>query len=142
MLTTCRYTWDQSPVMIDYNTMVYSLPHVPDGVNGVKVSRHGIGQVVESADHIVTPATREWLDTQVGWPNAGAVEALPVTMHEGAAGVCMKWVSEHFPGVDSTHVDHHYRCMYTSVAGANQEFIIGKHFDDPDHVIVGCVSWC
>lgn len=52
--------------MIDYSTMVYSLPHVPSGVNGVKVSKHGIGQVVSSADHIVTPATLAWLEARRG----------------------------------------------------------------------------
>lgn len=60
------YGWDQCPVMIDYSTMVYSLPHVPSGVNGVKVSKHGIGQVVSSADHIVTPATLAWLEARRG----------------------------------------------------------------------------
>ena len=63
---------------------------------------------------------------------------LPVALHKSSGEVCKKWVREHFPGVDGTRVDHHYRCMYTSVAGSNQEFVLGAHFDDPDHVIVGC----
>jgi sarcosine oxidase len=133
-----EHDWDSMPILLsasrDAGGDVYMVPHVKNGVYGVKVGVHREGQLMENEEHQIPKGT-----DYSALPNHDhtLLTEFPDSLDEWMGAAVMKWVRTHLPGVDGSKIVHHYRCRYTNVANDDGGFVVGRHPDNAD-VVLAC----
>eukprot|EP00929_Paragymnodinium_shiwhaense_P106674 TRINITY_DN72270_c0_g1_i1.p1 TRINITY_DN72270_c0_g1~~TRINITY_DN72270_c0_g1_i1.p1 ORF type:complete len:471 (+),score=108.39 TRINITY_DN72270_c0_g1_i1:80-1492(+) len=130
------YDWNHLPIVLNATSEpgsdFYTIPHVVDGVRGVKVSVHREGQLMHNDEHQI-PAGTSFAEL----PNHdhSVVGEFSAELDGWMAKAAQRFVRQHYPGLEQT-ISHHYRCRYTSVAVNDGGFCVGPHPDRPEDVIV------
>lgn len=129
-----EHGWDRMPIFIDRGSeaIVYGVPHIPGGCEGVKVACHQAGPMMVSEEHPI-PTQDEGCVERVQTACEGAFwkgrrgrcsELLPgedPAMSKAAA----QWTKRHLPGLKAGAPAFTYRCPYTSTEDG--QWVVGPH---------------
>ena len=115
----------------------YVMPHIEDGVPGVKMGMHCNGRIISSDDFVVPESVKlERLPNErIGKDMFlnDIVTDLDTYMEHFAR----RFVRGHLPTVDSSKVSSYGRCIYQACTLQDGRFLIGLHPENPD-IVIAC----
>lgn len=131
-----KYDWNSCPIILSADRSpggdVYAIPHVVNGVSGIKVSVHREGNLMDNDEHPIPAGTK----ITVPHHDHSKIHEFVQECDEWMASKVQRWVRNHLPGV-CPDILHYCRCRYTNVAEDDGNFVVGPH-PHRDDVILAC----
>jgi len=134
------HTWDSLPIILSGDRGpggdIYAIPHVIGGVNGMKVSVHREGPVIDNEEHPIPPGTVIKVPNLNLDHNSRPLSEKPHDCDQWMEKAVKRWVKRHLPKL-RPEIVHHYRCPYTGVASDDGGFVVGPYPNRED-VFLAC----
>jgi N-methyl-L-tryptophan oxidase len=118
---------------------VYLMPHIEDGVPGIKMGLHCNGQIMQNDDFLIPKLDSLNLSRL---PNERLNSNQFLTGIETHLDPYMEtetrdFVRSRLPSISADHVSSYGRCIYQACALKDGRFLIGVHPQNPD-IVIAC----
>lgn len=135
----------KSPVVVEHDTNIYAVPHLPGGVPGCKIGAHAAGEFMHTDEFILPNGARALLQ-QLEQPSKEVHSIQSDMVHLPMLKVVQDSANLTFPLLDaSSGADHYTRCLYQNLmrnskatgrmSEFSSDFAVGTHPEDPDVLV-------
>ena len=115
----------------------YVMPHIEDGVPGVKIGMHCNGRIISSEDFVVPKSANlnrlpnQRIDEEL------FLNGINTDLDTHMENFARRFAKVHLPTIDSSKVSSYGRCIYQACTLQDGRFLIGLHPDNPD-IVIAC----
>lgn len=131
---------DKSPVVVEHDTNIYAVPHLPGGVAGCKIGAHAAGDFMDN-DEFILPAGAVAMLKQLEQPSKDIHAEQSDEIHLPMLKVVQDSAKLTFPLLDHTSgADTYTRCLYQNLmrnsratgrmSEYSSDFAAGPHPED------------